>query len=453
MNWPVNEVANFTQIPEEVSTPTTPKNLTNGYTGTSYTFSTKSTSNLRNPVVYQYNWGDGTSSGWGPATQSHFWVSIGNYQVTVTGKSSTGVESSLSAAAYANIQEKPFIHVTSPNGGETWVAGTHHPITWDSNYLDPTGTIYLYYSYAGAWYLIASMPASSVTSSSYDWTVPSIPPGIPAAGSPVPKSHMAWTSIYVGNWLQNGTWQCLDTNDKAFKILDNGWIFTISGADKGGATVYFNADGSFDGWGLSLDKGMFEIQETGPYTVGANGAISGPYQLTDFSGNPLGTGNMTGTPNSSATTMALTMQDLSNPPVTVFTMSGVWLSELNLNIPVNWTVQISGSIKGTFSPSSPLSITGDVDAGIFDVAGSGYLSDASGSISITGELFFTPSKAFAGNTVCGVYDNLAYNGNSETGTFSGSLNPITGKFTFNLTSSNGNKYTFVGIKAPTQPGQ
>ena len=88
----------------------------------------------------------------------------------------------------------------------------------------------------------------------------------------------------------NGTWLCWDTNDKAFKILENGWVFTISGADKGGATLYFNADGSFDGWGISLNREMFKIQ--GTYTLGANGSISGPYTLTDFeSGSLLVSGN------------------------------------------------------------------------------------------------------------------------------------------------------------------
>ena len=184
--------ANFTTVTEQVSTPTTPKNVTNGFTGTSYTFSSHSTSTFGNPVQYQYNWGDGSTSALGPATQSHIWIrditdgNSGNpYQVTVTAKSSTGVYSSQSLAASVNIQEKPFIHITSPNGGETWVVGTTQAITWNSNYLNSTDTIYLYYWYAGGWYPITSLPANSITStsSSYSWTIPDLPPTSPASGS------------------------------------------------------------------------------------------------------------------------------------------------------------------------------------------------------------------------------------------------------------------------------
>jgi hypothetical protein len=452
MTAPMTEVANFTQIPEELTTPTTPKNVTNGYTGASYSFSTKSTSNLRNPVQYKYSWGDGTTSDWGPATQSHFWVIQNIYNVTVTAKSATGVMSGASLAASVNIQQKPFIHVTSPNGGETWVGGAMHPITWNSNYLDPSGTIYLYYWFAGAWCPIASQPANSSTSFSYNWTVPAMPPTPPGPDSLVPKSHMSWTSVYIGNWVGgvNGTWQCWDTNDKAFKILENGWVFTISGPDKGGTTLYFNTDGTFDGYGISLNKGMFKIQ--GTYTVGANGLITGPYQLSDqlsdYSDNPApsGTGNITGTPNLNATTMTMTLKDLNNAPV--FTMSGVWLSELTM--PEDWSVQISGTVKGTISPNNPLTIepyedsNNEAYANVFNVSGSGYLSDGNTPISIDLIFFFTPLK-----TVYGFYQ-LTIAGNSETGTLSGTLNSSTGKFTFTLTSSNGHKYTFAGIKVATE---
>jgi len=194
---------------------------------------------------------------------------------------------------------------------------------------------------------------------------------------------------------------------------------------------------------------MFKIQ--GTYTLGANGSIGGPYTLTDFeSGNVLVSGNITGTPNSNATTMTLTLKDSSSPPVAVFSMSGVWLS--NLTTPEqDWSVQISGSAKGTISPSNPLTIEPYEDsnsvvyANIFDVSGSGTLSDGNTPVSIEGYFFFTPSK-----NVYGFYDNLTIGGNSETGYFLGTLNPSTGKFTFNLVSDNGHKYTFAGIKVATQ---
>jgi hypothetical protein len=449
MTGPMTVVANFTSIPEQVSTPTTPKNVTNGFTGTSYTFSSKSTSNLHNPVQYQYNWGDNSPLVWGPATQSHFWINAGTYYVTVTAQSTVDPNAqavSLSSATVI-IQQKPFIHITSPNGGETWVVGATHPITWNSNYL--------YYWFAGAWRPIASQPASLSTSSSYNWTVPPMPPSPPGPDSLVPKSHMSWTSVYIGNWVGgvNGTWQCWDTNDQAFKILENGWAFTISGTDKGGAVLFFNTDEiSFDGYGISLNLGGVNIQ--GSYTVGANGLINGTYTLYYFPGYtlPIGTGNISGTLNLNGTKMTLTLKDQNNAPV--FNMSGVWLSELTM--PEEWSVQISGSVKGTISPNSPLRIVAvqdsnnEVYANFFYFYGSGTLSDGATPISIEeGYFFFTPLKTSAGNVVYGVYYQLIIGANTpEAGTLSGTLNPSTGKFTFNLTSSNGNKYTFVGVATP-----
>jgi len=288
-----------------------------------------------------------------------------------------------------------------------------------------------------------------------------LPATPPAKGSLVPKSHMAWSAVYIGYYV-NGAWQCWDTNDKSFKILDNGWAFTISGADKGGAVLWFNTDGStFDGYGMSLKLGMFEI--TGTYTVGANGLVNGTYSLTDLSGTPLlspnGTGTITGTLNLNATTMTLTLKNTSN--VALFTMSGVWDPFSGLTMPETWTVQISASIKGVGNVKGAInSLTiGAVEetnnnnepcANLFAISGSGSLGNATISFGEAGEadIVFTPYKTPTGNVVYGIYDNLIVNGNPETGTISGTLNPTTGKFTFNLTSTNGNRYTFVGAPTP-----
>jgi hypothetical protein len=444
-----------------ITVPKTPTGAKTGITGNTYTYATGgSVVGSGGPVEYQFDWlGDGTDlSSWGSAKQSKIWINattsaIPPYNSVIArarSKLNPNLVSDPSGVLAVSVTEKPFIHVTSPNGGETWVAGVTHPITWDFNYLSQNGTIYLYYWYAGAWYPIIYGPANSITptSYSYPWTVPSIPAPPPASGSTVPKSHMAWTSVYIGNWV-NGAWECWDTNDKSFKILDNGWVFTFSGADKGGAALFFNTDeSSFDGYGFSFKYlEFFKIQ--GIYTVGANGLISGTYTITDFlSGDPLVSGNITGTLNLNATKMTLTLKNQSTPPVTVLSMSGVWLSELT--IPESWSVQISGSVKGTISPNSPLTIEAYEDsnnvvyANLFHFYGSGTLSDGATPISIDGYFFFTPAK-----TVYGVYDQLIIGTNTpETGACSGTLNPTTGKFTFNLTSSNGHKYTLGGVATP-----
>jgi hypothetical protein len=231
------------------------------------------------------------------------------------------------------------------------------------------------------------------------------------------------------------------------KILDDGWVFTISGKDKGGATLWFNTDeSSFDGYGVSFNLGMFKI--LGSYAVNAKGVISGLYQLTDLSGNtlltlPNGNGSMTGSVDAKASKVKLTLKDQSS--VVVSSMSGVWLSELSM--PEDWSVGISGSVKGTINPLTIVAYQDSNNpegyANIFDIYGSGSVSDGVTSISIDGYLFFISAKK-----VYGIYQ-LTIGANIEDGTFSGTLDPSTGKFTFKLTSSNGNKYTFVGVEVAT----
>jgi hypothetical protein len=236
-------------------------------------------------------------------------------------------------------------------------------------------------------------------------------------------------------------------NDKGFKILDDGWVFTISGGDTGGATLWFNTDEiSFDGYGVSFKSGMFKIH--GSYTVDAKGLIHGDHQLFDFGDVPLpnGRGSITGSVDAKAAKVKLVLKDMSSPPVSVMSMSGVWLS--GLSMPEDWSVEISGDAKGTMNPLTIVAYEDSNNpegyANIFDVSGSGLVSDGVTPISIDGYLYFISAKK-----VYGIYDRLAIGGNLEDGSFSGTLDPSTGKFTFKLTSSNGNKYTFVGVEVAT----
>jgi hypothetical protein len=433
----------------DITTPTTPKGSKTGVAGKTYAYTTGgSVVGSGDPVEYQLDWnGDGVTdlSPWGSAKQAKTWIIASTHNVRARARSAINPYfiSEWSDALGVSVTPKPFIHVSSPNGGETWVVGATHTISWNSNYLD-SGTIYLFYWYAGAWHPITSLPTSSNTNSSHDWTIPLMPP--PVSGSAVPTSHVSQSSIYIGNWV-SGAWQCWDTNDKGFKILDDGWVFTISGEDKGGATLWFNTDeSSFDGYGVSFNMGMFKIH--GSYEVDAKGKIRGFYQLTDFSGNVLlQNGSMTGSVDAKAAKVKLTLKDQSNPPVSVMSMSGVWLSELSM--PGGWSVEVSGDAKGAMDPLTIVAYEDSNNppqgyANIFDVYGSGFLSDGVTPISIDGYFFFISARK-----VYGIYDQLTIGGNTEDGTFLGTLDPSTGKLTFKLTSSNGNKYTFVGVKVPT----
>jgi len=82
MNGDKNVTAYFTVIPETVSTPSTPTGPSSGKVEQSLSFSTGgSSSNLGHSVEYQFDWGDGTQSGWGSSTQSHSYSSTGTKYV------------------------------------------------------------------------------------------------------------------------------------------------------------------------------------------------------------------------------------------------------------------------------------------------------------------------------------------------------------------------------------
>jgi hypothetical protein len=373
--------------------------------------------------------------------------SPGTYAVRARARSSKdrSVVSGWSGAISVSIAEKPFVHVISPSGSETWVVGATHTISWDQGYLDQTGTIYVFYSYGGSWHPIANLQANSTTTS-YDWTIPDMPPGL---GSVIPRNRVTTTAIWIGNWV-NGEWQCWDLS-KSLKILDNGWVFTISGVDKGGATFWFDQDGSsFDGYGISLNLGMFRIQ--GSYTVDTKGVISGTYLINDFGSLELGSGNITGSVDLNGTKLTLKLNRLNGDHL--FNMSGIRLLG-EPAIPANWTGKISGNIQGnfsslTFEPFQDPVCGGDC-AHIFKVSGSGTLElRVATSLSIDGCFFFTPLKTLTGNAVYGIYDHLTIGRSDEPGYFSGTLNPNStkGKFSFKAVSDSGDKYTFSGQVVP-----
>jgi hypothetical protein len=142
--------------------------------------------------------------------------------------------------------------------------------------------------------------------------------------------------------------------------------------------------------------------------------------------------------------MKLTLKDQSNPPVSVFSMSGVWLSELSM--PEDWSVEISRSAKGTMDPLKIVAYQDSNNpegyANIFDLSGLGVLSDGVTDISIDGYLYFISARK-----VYGIY-RLTIGDTPDDGTFTGTLNLTSGSIKFFMTSSNGNKYTLTGQKKP-----
>jgi hypothetical protein len=444
MDGAKNVVANFT-----VSIPTAPRGKSSGYTNTSYAFSTKRPPN--HSLQYQYDWGDGSPSVWGHPKQLHTWPIPGTYQIRVMARSTknTSFVSTWSNITPVTIYPKPFIHVTSPTAGETWLEGTPHTITWDSNYLSSAGTLYLFYWYAGKWHPITPTPLSP-TETSYPWTVPDIHD--PLTSPPKPKGSIQSIRVWIGNWVVGengkGRWECWDTNDRNFRILDDGWVFTIrnSKGERGGAALSFNIDEtSFDGYGVSHDLEIFRIQ--GNYSVDGRGLMSGTFTLFDLRGVELASGNLAGNLNLSATKMTLRLKDSNEAPV--FNMAGVRLLSEPV-IPGDWSGTLSEDVTGSFDS---LTIGTYQDPGnsevfshVFEVSGLG--TTGSGSVNIHGNFFFTPATntnsdgRIIGNFVYGVYEMTG--GINETGVISGTINPKKGRFTFHLTSDNRNKYKLVG---------
>jgi Calx-beta domain len=448
-------------VGETVSPPTTPslgsgglfmtfskssKGDSNLYTGTSYKFSTGgSSSSAGSPVEYQFSWGDGTYSSWGSpsrnsCSQSEAWTYAGTYQVRARARSknNTGCVSDWSNALTVSVQGKPFIRVTSPNGGENLVVGTTYTITWDSLYLNSSGTIYLFYWFDGALHPITTLSSGAT---SFNWTIPRNPTGVT---SPKPSGRIRSTSIWIGNWVNEG-WECYDTSDQTFRILYDAWICKISGADQGGATLLFDQD-SFEGYGISLGIGMFKIG--GSYSVDAQGAMTGAYTIHDFA-NPatlLGSGNFTGSVDSSSKKLTLNLTTSNG----TLSLSGA-RSLSDPEIPGNWAGTLSGKASGSFTPMAinPYELGDDLYSYVFEFSGAGSITEGN-SISIEGYFYLTSTTTSRSNptNVYGIYEMTG--AINEIGVLTGVLNSTKGTISFAMTSENGNKYTLSGNAISTE---
>ncbi|MBM4337971.1 MAG: hypothetical protein FJ110_00340 [Deltaproteobacteria bacterium] len=431
---------------ETVTPPTTPTlgGTATLYTGTPYKFSTGgSSSSFGSPVEYQFSWGDGTYSSWSSAfrntsTVSKTWPTAGIYQVMARARSKTNMDvvSAWSNVLVVTIQGRPFIQVTSPNGGENLVVGSQYDITWNSAYLNQGGTVYLFYWVDGAWRSIAAL---SPGAASYRWTVPRLPE---AVTSPKPSSRNRWTSVWVGNWV-NGAWEAFDWSDQSFRILYDGWVCKLSGADQGGATLVFD-DNGFAGYGISLKWGMFEID--GTYNiVDTKGTLNGDFTIRDFNtGASLSSGPFTGSVDSSSKKLTLS---LPTPDGTLSLSGARFVTDPS--IPVDWTGALSGSASGilTSFEINPYEPEGEIYTHVFEFSGSGALAEG-GSISIEGNFYYTSTANSFGITtnVYGIYQITG--ARNESGVLTGSLKPpsvrIQGSYSFSLVSDNGNKYTLKG---------
>lgn len=159
--------------PETISPPTgilgnqaTYINISNSYTASG------ASSNLGHTLQYKFYWGDGTYSDWGSATQSHCWDTADDYYIDAQARCAnhTDKESDWGSISWhVTVLNPPQITVSSPNGGESWEAGTTETITWNST--ETVGEyvrieLYKDDSYFG--YIVSSTENDGV----YSWSIP-----------------------------------------------------------------------------------------------------------------------------------------------------------------------------------------------------------------------------------------------------------------------------------------
>ena len=344
--------------------------------------------------------------------------------------------SAWSSSSLISARGKPFIQVTSPNGGENLVAGTPITITWNSGYLNPSGTIYIFYWFDGAWHPIAAL---SPGEPSFIWRIPRSPATVT---SPKPPGLIRTTTLWIGNWV-NGKWECYDKNNQSFRILYDGWVCVMSNGDQGGATLLFD-EGDFDGYGVSLEMGMFGIN--GTYGVNPNGSMSGTYTIYDFA-NPTTVfynDNFTGSVDSKSTKLLLALNGSNGKPV--FNLTGKRLVNDPV-IPGDWTGTLSGSVSGALNSLAidPYQIETDIYSYMFDFRGAGFLSGG-GSINITGYFYLTSTTVSRLSKTNGYGIYQITGAINETGIFNASVNPSTGALSFAMTADSGGKSTLAGRK-------
>ena len=113
---------------ESVSVPTTPSGTTSGLISTFYSYTTGgATSDQGHSVQYQFDWGDGTQSGWSSSTSaSHSWSSANTYSVLARARCAThtNVVSGWSGNLAVIISGESISTPSTPTGQSSLCTGT-----------------------------------------------------------------------------------------------------------------------------------------------------------------------------------------------------------------------------------------------------------------------------------------------------------------------------------------
>ena len=192
---------------ETVSVPTVPSGLATGLAGTSYAYTSGgSLSDHFHAVQYQFDWGNGTYSGWlqvGTTSASNAWPAAGTYGVKVQARCVTNptVVSAYSAVKSVTISSSASPlpgQITSPANGTT-LTGSNVEFVWNAG-----NGVNQYYLFVGAAPGTSNLYNSNLLSSS---VLTRTATGLPTDGR----------KLYVRLWSRVGMkWNYFDYSYTAF---------------------------------------------------------------------------------------------------------------------------------------------------------------------------------------------------------------------------------------------
>lgn len=219
--------------------------------------------------------------------------------------------------------------------------------------------------------------------------------------------------------------------------VDGEWVLDISGKDKGGAVIKFMGY-KFEGYGFTLGlRRPFLI--TGNYDINIKGMITGNITLKEYdSGDIIGTSNFTGKIDKNRTKLSLKI--LEGP----ITTNGVRMPD-DPEIPEDWTVKISGGVKGTIDPFTIQSYEEDnqIIKRVYTISGEGEVEEHGEILTFQIEGYFILTQK---NMAYGFYEVFGDGIDYDSGIFSGKITLPSGKFNFRGESEEGFKFSLLGTK-------
>ncbi|MBO3804013.1 MAG: PKD domain-containing protein, partial [Candidatus Brockarchaeota archaeon] len=156
--------------------PATPSGPSEGFPGTSYSFSTSSTDPEGDQVKYTFDWGDGTTAATGflpsgsTGTLSHSWSRSGQYNVRAKATDANGASSGWSTPFTITIQNRPPNAPSAPSGPAAGFTSTSY--SFATSATDPDGN-QLKYTFDwgdGTTSTTGFLASGSTASASHSWS-------------------------------------------------------------------------------------------------------------------------------------------------------------------------------------------------------------------------------------------------------------------------------------------